>query len=462
MAGRVGRYLRYLKVLLSVVALLLVVNFSLMWYYRYQRVAIIHEMMGPDRPTTMKALAAEHNKTEGQHNGADDLLGAFEAFNDEGINYDLVPVMGAGAEVWPEPGEPFRPEVLAEMNKIVAMNKNSLELLRSAVHAERLQIPMQANVNMAVPSEQFGKVRNAGRLLYVQALCAAETGDIDTAIDSVRTLVSLGDRYAQQPTRLPYLVGVAVMGLGTGVSRVLIERQRITDKAHFEAFSEFFDRTTFGDIASVEWGEGLWAQQYQSNHDLGLEDVRKDLVNESYFGGLAAIGKFAIYLYSFVSDVDALEMWKRIRLIPELAREPLREGLMRAKLISLPTGPFSDRYALTNELLLDDITSDIQIQGHCQSYMRATATAFRVAKFYSEYKRLPNADEYVNVVKPSRDPMDGAALRYRATDDGFIVYSVGPNGADDGGVPIGEEKRTGDFASEFRLSKVEVASPVAN
>jgi hypothetical protein len=31
------------------------------------------------------------------------------------------------------------------------------------------------------------------------------------------------------------------------------------------------------------------------------------------------------------------------------------------------------------------------------------------------------------------DPFDGKPLRYRATADGVIVYSVGPDGSDDGG-----------------------------
>ena len=42
------------------------------------------------------------------------------------------------------------------------------------------------------------------------------------------------------------------------------------------------------------------------------------------------------------------------------------------------------------------------------------------------------------------DPFDGAALRYRRLTRGYVVYSVGEDGRDDGGREAPERKKTTD------------------
>jgi len=44
--------------------------------------------------------------------------------------------------------------------------------------------------------------------------------------------------------------------------------------------------------------------------------------------------------------------------------------------------------------------------------------------------------EYLDSVP--EDPVTGKALRYRAASDAYVVYSVGPDGKDDGGKQLRE------------------------
>jgi hypothetical protein len=61
------------------------------------------------------------------------------------------------------------------------------------------------------------------------------------------------------------------------------------------------------------------------------------------------------------------------------------------------------------------------------------ATAARVVIWKTEHGRLPEMDEYAREIRVLKDPFDGEPLRYAAVDGGFRVYSVGPNGVDNGG-----------------------------
>jgi hypothetical protein len=77
--------------------------------------------------------------------------------------------------------------------------------------------------------------------------------------------------------------------------------------------------------------------------------------------------------------------------------------------------------------------------------------------YRAEHERLPSTwDELTAAGLPKlmTDPWspDGETLQYRRTEDGYIIYSVGPNKVDDGGAPpsgvFPALVETGDFSLE--------------
>lgn len=93
--------------------------------------------------------------------------------------------------------------------------------------------------------------------------------------------------------------------------------------------------------------------------------------------------------------------------------------------------------------------------------MRLLRTELAIQAFRATMGRLPNSlDEIVPeyIAEIPIDPMSpmGAALQYRDVDDGYLLYSVGYNGIDDGGVAPEElAYHTGDL----RLDVLYDASP---
>ena len=49
------------------------------------------------------------------------------------------------------------------------------------------------------------------------------------------------------------------------------------------------------------------------------------------------------------------------------------------------------------------------------------------------------------------DPFNGDPLRIKRTDQELVLYSIGPDGADDDGAPFDAQERTGDLT--FRLTQ---------
>jgi hypothetical protein len=72
----------------------------------------------------------------------------------------------------------------------------------------------------------------------------------------------------------------------------------------------------------------------------------------------------------------------------------------------------------------------------CLANLRVASAALAVERYRLGTGQLPESlaalvPDYVQSVP--EDPFDGAALRYRRLDEGFVVYSVGEDGVDDGG-----------------------------
>jgi hypothetical protein len=83
---------------------------------------------------------------------------------------------------------------------------------------------------------------------------------------------------------------------------------------------------------------------------------------------------------------------------------------------------------------------------------RVARTALAAAKFQAEERELPESlDELVPdyLLAVPFDPFDGKPLRMKRTARGIVVYSIGPDGIDDGGKPLDEAEKTGDITFEL-------------
>jgi hypothetical protein len=82
-----------------------------------------------------------------------------------------------------------------------------------------------------------------------------------------------------------------------------------------------------------------------------------------------------------------------------------------------------------------------------QAQLRCMIAMLAVERYRLEKRRVPaTLDELVPrfLAAVSLDPFDGKPLHYCVTDEGVIVYSVGPDGQDNGGtLDPGEPRRPG-------------------
>jgi hypothetical protein len=86
------------------------------------------------------------------------------------------------------------------------------------------------------------------------------------------------------------------------------------------------------------------------------------------------------------------------------------------------------------------------------AHRRVARTALAVHNYRARHGRLPAklADLTPEpLIAVPEDPYDGKPLRFRRNAAGAAVYSVGPDGRDDGGARFDRAEKTGDLAIEL-------------
>ena len=90
----------------------------------------------------------------------------------------------------------------------------------------------------------------------------------------------------------------------------------------------------------------------------------------------------------------------------------------------------------TSNSLLKSLLGPLEYLARHRAQKACTKAAILLRLFRMKHVTYPEtldtlASELVG--KPLVDPFSGKGLMYRRDGNGFIIYSVGPNGADDGG-----------------------------
>ncbi len=81
---------------------------------------------------------------------------------------------------------------------------------------------------------------------------------------------------------------------------------------------------------------------------------------------------------------------------------------------------------------------------------RIALTALAVERYRNDNGKFPETlDEMVSEHFPEvpEDPFNGAELQYRRTDKGYVIYSVGPDCEDNGGLELADKKQSEDGKS---------------
>ena len=342
------------------------------------------------------------------------------------------------------------------MAEWVRKNRKALTEVKKALKMKTCQFPLLihnewGNVTMA--NVYFSGLRELARICTDAGFFYEVKANDDYAAGWYLACIKIATQMGKDTTVLGNLVSLAISDMGQRNLHALIahstlskrtlrqiiaecERAKTTPKERMRAFENEACISAFqtADEEKTRARIKLFIERFGSDSDTVTNNEEPDIF-EDIFEEIVAIDKKILNM----SHEEFVEYRANIQtiygILEEIARKPLPELLQPA----FEVEPLIPEELRTDVLEMYYSTTKLWFNGHGRSdfHLGALQIQAALALYYKDHKKLPDKLSYLHpryLSKLPRDPFSGEPLKYKRTRGGWIVYSVGEDGKDDGGI----------------------------
>ena len=318
----------------------------------------------------------------------------------------------------------------AEKEELLTENAPALLLFREGLKQEYMT-PSYRSVDTVFP--YLANDRKLARLLRLEALVREERGDWKGGMGSHIDTIELGNKVKKGGPLIHFLVGTACEAIGQkGMARLIDPLSNSESKSALGRLMKI-------DEGAVPFSEVLTEEKY-TGQALILEFINKrrtfSELAKSFDDGNQTESNLQAFKYLVGDKKSYLDHYNKYMdqiianskhpysahlPLPEIPNDPLNQGMIAGGAM----GRFSLEITIaTNRLLIIGIALKI---------------------YKSEHGGYPSKlIELVPSVLPvlPNDPFAlSGTFQYRQDKSGYLLYSVGPDGKDDGGTPIEDKTK---------------------
>jgi len=349
-----------------------------------------------------------------------------------------------------------------DVTVIIERHAATLDLLRRATDKPGCRFDRDWSrpaIDMLLPEIQ--EMRRAGRLLMLAAWRAAAAGDAEQALADVVRIHRLGMHSASEPILISGLVGQAIDTLALGALADVLPRLEKSDLPLLDedSFRDFvatpirYQRAFFGEEAFGLATLGDLADGAKGMEPLEILRTVSDEPTRFAFGG-----PFSFLYRCFMLPSDIAGYRHIMRRYQDIAGKMLVPKPQPYPVVVKETAEIEERLKSRRAGVFASLLAPA-LSGVLKSQARGAAmhdvAGVLVAATRARLSGRSIADSLVPEVVPDLpgDPFtEDKPLLAKRTDSGWVVYSVGPDGEDDGGpVPAGGE--TGNDDVGLRLGR---------
>jgi hypothetical protein len=360
------------------------------------------------------------------------------------------------AQLFSERFEKMRAEFLSK-------NRDLLDALHKVQPGTNGRYPLKFEMGYAVPLPHLRRLSESVQLLSLTAVSHAQTGGSTQTMEDLNAIFRICQSFADEPFLISHLVRIKFhRNLTWCLERVLSRQALSTDQLAEleEAFRK--EENPQGMERAMVAERCTGAQLFQSSPSGfaeiagNAEDQNAD-ESDGAHKSKTALGWQLMKVSGFTGRdfsyyLNILEQEVAIARLPFPDRLAASEQLHK----NIPTETRKHIYLFSGLLLpaLDKAQSKAAIDS---AHLNLALTALSIERF-----RLANGDKlpdqltnlvpaYLNSVP--KDPFDGSPLRYKKLERGYLIYSIGKDGKDDGGVEAPPKKPNAPADIPFRVER---------
>jgi hypothetical protein len=370
--------------------------------------------------------------------------------------------------------EPWTSQSDPELAAWLKANEEPIDLLVKASHRSRYYSPLVAGGEpfLAFNTPQINPVRQAAAALAARAMLRLGEGQARAAWDDVLAIYRIARHVGSGPMSLDALVSIATDGIAGRAAQRVVQLGNLNaeqlelmqaDLAKLPPAPKWRDALAIGERFSLLDAVCTVAREgFTSFRDLsGVENEKGkkhqllDLILYPLVDWDVSLRAGNEWFDRLVAALDAPTTEHRNKLWAEVDSDvsQLRERFLEAP--SLEDMLFSPRAVASEKmsfvfaaLMLPALISTAQAEDRGATYFTLIELAVSLERFRVDHGRYPNAivelaPKYVNEIP--RDAFADRPLKYKKSKVGYLLYSFGKNGQDDGGITHNDVNEADDI-----------------
>ncbi len=346
----------------------------------------------------------------------------------------------------------------AAVASLLARHRETLAIVRDAAGRDVCRFTRdwtRPSLGMLLPEMQ--SMRQAARLMQLAARQRAASGDMTGALDDVTRLHQMGQHAAAEPILISGLVGLAIDTMAIDTMAQILPKLDPSDGARLDTSAirdlihivpsfkrHFFGEEAFGTMMFASFCDGgSTPDSFDLLASLGSSAPTPGLLPFPFKPLIGTLFRVFLLPEDFQAYRSTLRSYQTLLARPNSFANITRE----AKAIEDALN--TDRRGILTSLIAPALSSCIRGAVRSQALHRAAAVAIAATRFRIEKGSLPESIDDLGPEFLPLEPADpfvaDAPLRLKQTDSGIVIYSVGPDGEDDGGpVAPGKEPAAGN------------------
>jgi hypothetical protein len=321
--------------------------------------------------------------------------------------------------------------------------RTELDKIKEAVVlADKLADQKEGHHDINWPANPIGALvpwvqdtRSVASMIRFRALVQAQDGDVDGALRSARAILGAGRSLSDDPTLIALLVRIAVQSIAvSSIERTLAQGEPSAEALKLtqhmleaEVAEPSLQRAMRGERACnrgvceyLIYGGGSVADLDGPSRSTG--GIRASLENIGMKRTVKRGYPVILRTMNECVDIAGLPIEQQKAAWDQMDQKMKRQGSENA----------------LARLLLPGLVKVAQSNQRIHARLRTAICALAAERFRQDHKRWPHSlteltdAKYLSSVPA--DPYDGKPLRCKELPDGFLVYSVGPDQTDNGGV----------------------------
>jgi hypothetical protein len=371
----------------------------------------IAELKAQGLPTSFAELEAYSKLPAGTPNAADIYLKTFVAYRPlpDAKKRKMLPLMGD--QLKPKDNEPYPPEQIAAAAEFIELNKEMFALLHEAGKVESCYHPIDFSQGPFPKNDHLQNIRRGCQSLGIAVIYYSQTNQSQKAYEVLNDQLRLGQSISRSPLLISHLVRIAILSMGVSGAQEIINRITLneSDLRSLQGYLQQIEQTT--KIGPALLGEICFCLEYRKLNCNTLPEKAGNFFQRDIIALIEA--------YQQMIEADKLPIQEQLPKVRKIIEEANTGFLVFPPRIILPA-----------------IERVYETHLRVRANMDCAIMALAIERYRLKEGKLPETvDELVPtyLTQVYLDPFDGKPLRYKRTDPGYIIYSVGEDGVDNGG-----------------------------